>query len=243
MDNNIQYLFKYLGLNEDQTKVYLAALELGEASMQELAHKSGVKRTSIYNFIDELKDRKLIVTSKKRKRTLYSAVHPSQLIEIEKARLAELDRALPELLAIYNKSATKPKVTFYEGVDGIKEVLLDMLKEKQPVAAVSDYKQMAESLGDYYFDIFPPERARRGIISKNIVPDTPKAREFAKKDAQYLRETRFLPVNDLKTEINIYGNKVALNSYSSNPPFSVIIEDQNIAETLRTLWNQLWDKL
>jgi hypothetical protein len=102
---------------------------------------------------------------------------------------------------------------------------------------------MAATLGDYYFDVFPPERARRGIVSRNIVPDTGKARQLAKTDAKYNRETRFLKVSDLKTEINIYGNKVALNSYSSKPPFSVIIEDQNIAETLRTVWSQLWERL
>jgi sugar-specific transcriptional regulator TrmB len=243
MEKHTSSLFKNLGLTEDQAKVYLAALELGQSSMQELARKSGVKRTSIYNFIQSLIDRQLIITSRKRKRVVYSGVHPNQLLEIEKARLAELDRTLPELLAIYNNSTTKPKVTFYEGVDGIKEVLLDMLKEKQSVSAFSDYKQMAATLGDYYFDIFPPERARRGIVSRNIAPDTEKARELAKTDAKYNRETRFMKVSDLKTEINIYGNKVALNSYNSNPPFSVIIEDPDIAETLRTVWKQLWNKL
>jgi sugar-specific transcriptional regulator TrmB len=243
MEDNIKLLLRDLGLTEDQAKVYLAALELGQANMQDLAHKSGVKRTSIYNFIKELLAKGLIVTAKKRKRTVYSAIHPKQLVEVEKARLNELHRVLPELLAIYNKSSTKPRVTFYEGVDGIKEVLLDMLKEKQPVSAFSDFKQMAATFGDYYFDVFPPERARRGIVSKNIVPDTSKARELAQKDARYLRETKFLPVADLKTEINIYGNKVALNSYPSDPPFAVIIEDENIARTLRTIWEQLWKKL
>lgn len=238
----MENLFKELGVNDEQAKVYLAALELGQANMNELAEKAGLKRTSVYNYVDELIQKKLMTTGKKRKRVVYSAIHPNMLIEIEKARLAELNRTLPELLAIYNKSKTKPKVTFFEGVGGIKEVLQDMLKEKQTVSAFSDFKHMAAVFGDYYFDVFPPERARRGIISRNIVPDTPKARELAKKDARYLRETKFLPVPDLKTEINIYADKVALNSYQSNPPFSVIIEDHDIAETLRTIWQQLWNK-
>lgn len=243
METSLENLFKELTINDEQAKVYLAALELGQANMKELAEKSGLKRTSVYNYVKELIGKKLMATGKKRKRTVYSAIHPNMLIEIEKARLAELHRNLPELLAIYNKSKTKPRVTFYEGVDGIKEVLQDMLKEKQTVSAFSDFKHMAAVFGDYYFDVFPPERARRGIISRNIVPDTPKARELAKTDAKYLRETKFLPVPDLKTEINIYGNKVALNSYQSNPPFGVIIEDHDISETLRTIWQQLWNKI
>lgn len=240
MEIALENLFKELGINDEQAKVYLAALELGQANMNELAEKSGLKRTSVYNYVDELIAKKLLATGRKRKRTVYSALHPNMLIELQKARLHEVTRNLPELLAIYNKSKTKPTVTFYQGIEGIKEVLLDMLKEKQPVSAFSDYKHMAASFGDYYFDVFPPERAKRGIVSRNIVPDTAKARELSKKDARYLRETKFLQVPDLKTEINIYGNKVALNSYQSSPPFGVIIEDHDIAETLRTLWQQLW---
>lgn len=243
MEQNLERLFRELGIDDDQAKVYLAALELGQANMQDLARKSGVKRTSIYNFIDELIDKQLLVRSRKRKRTLYSAIHPAQLLELEKSRIAEIQRFMPELLAVFNKSKTKPRVTFYEGISGIKEVLHDMLKERQQISAFSDFKHMAEALGDYYFDVFPPERARRGIVSRNIVPDTPKARKLAEKDARYLRETKFLQVPDLKTEINIYGNKVALNSYRSNPPFAVLIEDQGLAETLRTVWAQLWKKL
>jgi sugar-specific transcriptional regulator TrmB len=222
--------------------VYLAALELGQASMQDLADNSGVKRTSIYNFIDELVKKQLIVTSRKKKRLLYSAMHPNQLLEIEKTKLAEIQNQLPELLAIYNKPKNKPKVTFYEGVNGIKEVLADMLKEKQPISAWSDYKEMASVFGDYYFDVFPAERARKKIISRNIVPDSDKAREFKKMDNRYLRETKISSLKDIKTEINIYGNKVALNSYGSNPPFAVIIEDRDIAETLRSVWDRNWQE-
>ena len=47
-------LIQTLGLSEHEAAVYLAALELGEANIQEISRKSGVKRTSIYNFIDTL---------------------------------------------------------------------------------------------------------------------------------------------------------------------------------------------
>lgn len=242
MDKNLQSLFEHLGLTEEEAKVYLAALELGEASMQELATKSGIPRTSIYNFMRSMIKRRLIATGVRKKRTVYSAIHPNQLVEIEHGRMRELQTILPELLAIHNKSQTKPRVTFHEGVEGIKEVLYDMLKEKQDVAAWSDFKAMAENLGEYYFDVFPAERAKKKIVSRNIVLDTPKARQLAKSDAKYFRETKFWNAGEVKIEINIYGNKVALNSYRGNP-FAVLIEDTAIADTLRLIWQEQWDKL
>lgn len=240
MTHSLQNTLTELGLSSDEVKVYLAALELGEATMQELSTKSGVPRTSIYNFIKGMVKKRLIATSKRRRRTVYSAVHPNILLELEKGRMAELQRLLPELLAVQNNSKIKPRVTFYEDITGIKEILFDMIAEGKEVNAWSDYDAMADSFGDYYFDVFPAERAKKKIVSRNIVSDTPKAREFAKKDSRYLRETKFIQSKNLKTEINIYGNKVALNSYGSNPPFALLIEDKNIATTLRAIWEHQW---
>src|ERR1043166_4535348 len=104
-----------LGLSEMQGKVYLAALELGEATMLALARKSGVNRSTIYTFIEDLEDRGFIQKAQKNKRFIYSAAHPETLVEMQKARAGQLERLLPELLAINNKSGKKPRVTFYEG--------------------------------------------------------------------------------------------------------------------------------
>ncbi len=232
-----------LGLSESQAAVYLAALELGQATMQALARKSGVKRTSIYNFIEELKDRSLITETKKQKRRVYSAVDPEHLIEIEKTRLKELERLTPELKAIQNKSKTKPRVTFYEGMERILEVYTDQLKEKKPIVAFEDLEHMKIAMPESFYHTWAPERAKRNITFKSILRDSPAAREFIKDNIKNLRQNKFLQSGDWKTEINIYGDKVALMSFRTKPPFCVLIEDHDIAETLRTAWQQLWERL
>lgn len=236
-------LLNSLGLSEVQAAVYFAALELGGANMQELARKSGIKRTSIYNFIDDLKERGFITETIKKKRKVYSAVDPDQLVEIEKTRLSELERTLPELRAIQNKSRTKPRVAFYEGIEGIKEVYADMLKDKKEILAYEDLEHMSIALPKIFYDWFPPERARRGIPFKSILRDSSEARHLIQKNIRLLRQSKLLNTADWKTEINIYGDKVALMSFRSKMPFCVLIEDHDIAETLRTLWNELWKRL
>lgn len=243
IDKNIYKLLTEFGLSEDQVKVYLAALELGEASMQDLATKSGVKRTSIYNFIKELIDKKLIITGKNKKRITYAAIHPEQLVEYEKVKILELQRFLPELLTIYNQSKGKPKVTFHEGKDGINEVFVEMLKEKQPINAWSDYGLISDEFDDKYFDGLFLERAKQQIVSRNIVSYSPKAWMLSKDDAKYLRETKFCTNGEFKTEITICGNKVALNNYREEKPFSVLIEDEAVAHTLRTIWESVWKSI
>lgn len=236
-------LLHSLNLSEAQASVYAAALELGIANMQQLATKSGIKRTSIYNFIEGMKERGFIVEITKRKRTMYSAVAPEQLIEIEKTRLAELEQTLPELRAIQNESATKPRVAFYDGIEGIKEVYADILKDKKEIIAFEDLENMKKVLPDSFYNWFPTERARRDITIKSILRDSPEAREITKLDIRLLRKTKLINSSDWKTEINIYGDKVALMSYRTKIPFCVLIEDHNIAETMRSAWKELWERL
>lgn len=236
-------LLSSLGLNETQAAVYTTALELGEATMQQLARKSGIKRTSIYNFIDELKSRGLVVETKKKKHKVYSAVHPRQLLEIEKTRIVELERTLPELLAIQNKSKIKPRVTFYENIDGIKDVYADMLKEGKEILAFEDLEHMQIALPRSFYEHFPSERARRGISFKSILRDSPEARRIVGKNRHLLRQSKLLASADWRTEVNIYGEKVALMSFRAKTPFCVLIDDRDIAETLRLAWQELWNNL
>ena len=236
-------LLSSLGLTGSQAAVFFAALELGECSMQELARKSGIKRTSIYNFIDDLKNRGLVIETRKKSKKVYSAVDPRQLLEIEKMRLMELERTLPELLAIQNKSRAKPRVMFYDNIDGIKEVYADMLKEGQEILAFEDLEHMNIALPKPFYEYFPAERAKRGILFRSILRDSAEARRITQNNRRLLRQSKFVTSSDWRTEINIYGNKIALMSFRSKIPFCVLIEDQNIAETLRTIWNELWQNL
>ena len=236
-------LLKTLGLNQMQAQVYVAALELGEATMQALARKSAVNRSTIYTFIDELKERGYILETRKNKRRVYSAIHPERLVEMQKARVHELQSAVPELLAIYNKSGSKPRVTFYEGPQGVEDVYSDMLREKKEIVAYEDLEHLQGELPSRVFEWFPKERAHRDILIKTISRDVPFAREFSKRNRGLLRETKFITAPKFKTDINIYGDKVALIDLQGETQFAVIIENHNLAETMRTVWRQLWDKL
>lgn len=236
-------MLQSLRLTEAQGKVYLAALELGHSSIQGLAKKSGVKRTSIHNFIEELQEKRFLTATRKKKRVVYSAVHPEYLVEVERSRLVELQKTLPELLAVYNQSKTKPRVTFYEGLEGIKEVYADTLREKKPIVAWSDFSLMEEALGSDYMETYPAQRARQNITFKTILKDTPAARRLMAQDIRYLRECKLIQGKNIKTEINIYGRKVALMSFRSSPPFVVLIEDTDISDTLREIWEHLWERI
>ena len=62
-----------LGLNEKESKVYIAALEMGKFSILALSEKTGIKRPTCYLVLYELIKKGLISTFPKAKKVLYVA--------------------------------------------------------------------------------------------------------------------------------------------------------------------------
>src|SRR4051812_17727260 len=96
-----------LGLTEKESRVYLAALELGSGTVIDVAERAGIKRTSVYNFIDHLVGLGIVRQSVKEGRKRYQAIPPSALLEIQQKRLAALEGRMAELSALTNESAEK----------------------------------------------------------------------------------------------------------------------------------------
>lgn len=236
-------LQQILNLTDEEASVYTTALQLGEASLLEIAEKSGVHRTSIYRFLAKLIQRQILIATKKKKRVVYSAANPEQLNEYILMKSREFNKLLPDLRAIQNSVKHKPRVQFFEGVEGIKHVYNDILKERKSFNGYGDHEFSVKLMGRYLTEYFVPERIRRGMLWRGILRDSSEARKWKKFDNRDLRETRYLPNGDITTEINIYGNKVAQVSFRSNPPFAVLIEDTDIARTQHVAWQALWDRL
>ncbi len=56
----INQIFKNLGFSENETKIYLAALETGLTSAQNIADKAELKRTTVYSVLDALIKKNII---------------------------------------------------------------------------------------------------------------------------------------------------------------------------------------
>lgn len=244
LQKNEAELIQTLGLSEHEATVYLAALELGEANIQDISRKSQVKRTSIYNFIDALKGRQLLSEVKKGKRKFYSAVSPHHLVDEQRSKMISIERILPQLLAIQNSVRKKPRVSFFEGIEGLKEIYRMTLREKQIIYAWEDLDRALDVLPPAFLKWYTEERTAKKIPARCIDRDTKSAREWtAKNDVRLARESRFVVSEEFGTEINVFGNKVAFFRWDKQNPFGVVIEDKGIATALRVAWTELWNRL
>ncbi len=235
-------LIHNIGLTENEGRVYLATLELGQSTILEISRKSGVNRTSIYNFLENMKDRGLIIQTRKKSREYFSAIHPRQFLEMEKIKIKQFELLLPELTTLANRKHGRPRVQFFEGLDGVRSAYAHELEAKKEILSWSDFDACDKLLGkDFFEDYFVPSRMRRGIYYRGIVVDSPTSRRNVLNNNRRFRETKMLPMKgEILTEIDIFNDTVALMSFRSQPPVAVLIEDQALAATMRLIWTAEW---
>ena len=186
--------------------MYVAALELGEANVQRISAKSGVKRTTVYGMLTFLKERGLLSETKKGAKTYYYAENPKAIEEHIDEQKQALKKLLPELLSVANLIERKPVIRYYDGVEGIKEVYKDTLKYPDLELLAWATAEVADSFDRDFFDwYYVPKRVEKKIWARVIASDTPRAWEYRGMDRNSLR-TMKLTASDaysFDAEINL----------------------------------------
>lgn len=240
--NELIFTLHQLGIEEKQAQVYLACLELGSATIHELAEKSGVKRTSIYNFLSEMKQAGLVSEIKQGKKILLVAENPHILIQRAKNQVKKVEEMLPEMMSIFNQPGNKPKVRYFEGQDGLRHAWDDMLASGEDIYGFSDYEKIYTSFPEDFLWYVPETRVKNKQFFYCVAKDGPWGRKLQAKDGEQMRETRLVKDIKLDTEINIYGNKVMMLSFR-RPYAAVIIEDAAIARSQKSIWEIVWNSV
>lgn len=241
LENNL----KQLGLEEKEAKVYLAALELGPTNIQNLTKKSDIKRSTLYEIIRNLKEQGLLSEGIKGKRRIYTASEPENLKRKIKLKEQLLNDILPELKSISNIGFVKPKITFYEGPEELREIYQDTLRTNSKSSFwISPIQSITETVGEDFLNKYVEDRTKKGIWVKSIHITSKKA-PYKYIDPQFhektLREMRFSPIEiDISNTIAIWDDKVAIMS-SQKEGFGFIVESKEYANTMKIFHELLWN--
>ena len=118
-----------IGLSEKEARVYLAVLELGVSSANDIARRAEIPRASGYAVLKQLVTKGLVSLSASGHEQRYAAEHPEQvryLLDLQKSELSKRERVadnlLPRLEVFYNEKGPKPKVRYFEGIEGMRKL-------------------------------------------------------------------------------------------------------------------------
>lgn len=242
---NLEQLTK-LGLSDKQSKVYIALLELGTSVVVEVAHKANVNRSTTYVILEELVNRGLVSISDDKAKRHYRAEPPERLIQMLEDQATNATKAvevakqvLPELKTLYTGVGVKPKVSFFEGEEGLKSVYENTLTSSETIRAYASIEFMHRALPDY-FPAYYRRRAGKGIAIRSVHPDTAEARERVRHDRDEARDSCLIPHEQFHftPEINIYDNKIAFMSLREK--FGLIIESEELASAMKEVFELSW---
>jgi len=230
-----------IGLTGNEADVYLALLELGSSLVNEIVKKTGINRTNIYDCLEKLIEKGIVSYVIKNNRKHFYAAEPKRLIRYieekeekvkeEKERVKEILPDLERIVPVKKEES----VEVYEGKEGLKTILEDILRSKQNVLTYGSEGNFSGILR-FYFKHYLRRLEKTKIKMKVIFnyDDTKKPFKWKFAEVKYVPKHYKTP-----TETTIYGNKVAIFLLTKEPK-AILIRSKNISESYKKYFNLLW---
>ncbi|NTV41458.1 MAG: hypothetical protein HGA61_04265 [Candidatus Moranbacteria bacterium] len=156
-----------------------------------------------------------------------------------------LARVLPQLLSVANFIDQKPKIRFFEGVEGIKEVYRDTLNypKQETLAWISD-EAIEHFDVQWLWDFYVVKRVESKIWQRAIAPEVSYMKKVQAFDQRHLRQMRFVsPIEfPFQVEINLYGG-ANIGIMSFREKIGLVVESKKIYTTLKSIFEAHWRSL
>ncbi|MCD4666903.1 ArsR family transcriptional regulator [archaeon] len=237
----LEELQKY-GLSEKEAKVYLALLKKGPSTVNDIAEKADLVRTTTYDVLKKLKEEGIVGSMNYNKILYFEPATPEKLIQILDERKKHITSILKELKQLRKDIPEIPRSEIYEGKHGVKTVFQIILESKKPLYGYANYKAMIDFVKSYGPN-FINTRAKRKIPIKIITESSKESsRDLKTKDKQQLRETRTIP-ELCNVNLNQYMNDefVAILSSNIENPIGIIIYHKDFAKEQKIIFEKLWE--
>lgn len=245
----ITTLLRAFRLTEKEIRVVQRSLAIGPQPASAIARQAELPRNTTRSILDGLVKKGIMVKTKRANTQYYGVERKENLVravKYKKLRMEEESQRQLELLELYGDELTnrewaksRPRITFYEGTDGLEKVYEDTLTAKDGIRSWASFEGMHGGMPEY-FKTYYARRAGKNIPIRSIHPDCALAREKQQHDADEMRESRLVPADryDWIPEIQVYGNKVNIASWKEK--LGIIIESEEIAKALEAVFELSW---
>lgn len=233
-----------LGFSDKESIVYIKLLELKAATPNEIANEINFPRPTVYDLINKMHKKGFVTEIERNGKKYFTPVNPTIIFEKAKNEISSLKSALPLLLNLTKQTLKQPRIRFFEGLESFKEIFEDTLSEKNyTLYSFVDPSKVPENFLPFLAR-YLKKRIKNNIFAKVICPFSLKAKWYKSLDEGGLKETRYLnkPWFELFTEFQIYNNKISITDYGVNK-IGLIIEDMDIAYSMKNIFIALWESL
>lgn len=245
--HNILEITRNLGLSSNEANVYINLLKLGANPVSTVAKNAGVNRSNCYGVLEKLFGGGYVQKVRQNGLIYYRATPINTLINKLKDQRSELDEkinkfsnAVQMFEQVFQESKRRANVVFYEGVDGVKNIMEDTLNMKSKLMRAYASMSELEALLPNYFLNYYRRRVFRQIHVKAIYPADELSFRNKLHDEDELRKTRLIPKEfDFHLDVLIYDHKIAITSLTEK--FGVLIENVEMAKAHAKIFDFIWE--
>jgi len=238
-----------LGLSEKEALVYLASLESGPLTAQDLSRRSNVNRATTYVMIETLAARGMMSTFMKGKRRFFVAESPERLLSILRLQRKEIEEKeeelkslLPRLQALHNTGTEKPVIRYMEGEQAVEFIRTESEKgeaegaesiEIVPIDDVDKFFDHKDQLKHYKVLESTGKKIKTLVVSEN--PEHVLLEHFH-------GDVRILPYNKFPIHAEITVKKEVTNFLVYKTSLlAVQLKSEKIADAMRAIFELAWE--
>jgi sugar-specific transcriptional regulator TrmB len=225
---------KELGLTENESKVYVALLELGPVHAGLITRKSGLHRRVVYDSLDRLIKKGLIGYIIQNNVRLFQVSNPERFMEIVKEREAIVQEIMPQMLSLYKKTRENEETIFYKGRNGLKLIFEDQIASEKEILILGA-SLIAYDVLQFYFKWFDKRRKEHHTKARIIFNSAGRKMKIPYAEVKYLPEKYASPL-----AVNIYGDKVAIILWKKETPLAIVIKNRQIADGYKKYFEFMW---
>jgi len=242
----IEAILQEIGLTQNETKVYLALLELGESKTGDILKKSKLNSGKIYEILDSLEQKGLVSAVLKNKVKHFTPADPSRVLEYleEKKKTIErqekdVNKILPDLMRKINQVKGKVNIEVFTGYDGLKTAYAKELRYKKGeslyVLGITSSSRYDKKTWTFFTKYHQYKRQQKYYKTKKLIDINS---DHKQDEHEKHAEIRYLPFGSAMS-INIIKDLTTIGIFSEQP-IIISIESEEVAKTMIQHFNLLW---
>ena len=237
-------ILRKVGLTDSEIEVYIELVKNPESLASEVALRVKISRTYVYDAIQNLIGKGLVTYVIKNGRRYFKALEVEKLLDYLDEKSAELQKQkeevkdmISELKTFQKPTEEKPVAEIFEGKEGLKTILNDILKQGNEAVAWGATDKIKDYLPGWFLERYVKEKAKKGIKTKQLYVEGEKTLEGEGYINKPMPKEFSSPVT-----FGAYKDRVMI-FFWSEIPVTIRIRNKEIADSFKKHFEFLWKKI
>jgi hypothetical protein len=222
----------------------MTLLRLGQSKAGSIINATKLQSSTVYHLLGSLAEKGVISHVTKGRIRHYQATNPESLLSLMDERKSQIESVIPVLKAMENTEKDKQSSRAYEGLNGLRSAVNDILVTLKPGDDYCFFQMPKE--GFFNSNVvsllrgFQMKRAAKGIRVRGLAMHENRSivwkifRGLKHSEIRYLDE--FTP-----NSIIVYANKILMLDWNNlNQISAFVIESRTFSDTYRKFFDQKW---